>query len=347
MTMSNAVGLRESYAKSNHAVRFGAAFAVGLSCLFAGVTGVAAQEPYPNHTIKIVIPFAAGGPIDSVGRPVAEVMSKDFGVPVVIENKPGANGIVAAGGVTRSAPDGYTLLLTTGSHTANPSVVKDLPYDPIKDFTPVSLLAEAPYGQVLVVRNSLPVKSVADLIALAKKEPGKILFGHAGVGNVTHITGEMFQHAAGVTFQPVPYRGTPLIITDLIGGHVDVGFVLTSAAVPLIKDGKIRALANTGTKRAPALPDVPTFTEIGLPGVVMTGFFGFLLPGKAPQEIVDKLAKEAAKAVHQPEVVRAFTLNDLVPVGSTPAEFKAYLEKDLAYQRELTQRIGFKPIAIQ
>ncbi|OYW61206.1 MAG: hypothetical protein B7Y84_01705 [Azorhizobium sp. 32-67-21] len=311
------------------------------------VEQVSAQASYPSHTIKIVIPFAAGGPIDTVGRPVSDVLSKEFGVPVVIENKPGANGIVAAGGVARSTPDGYTVLLTTGSHTANASVVKDLPFNPMKDFKPVSLLAEAPYGQVLVVRNSLPVKTVPELIALAKKEPGKILFGHAGVGNVTHITGELFQNAAGVTFAPVPYRGTPLIVNDLIGGHVDLGFVLTSAAAALIKDGKVRALAVTGTRRAPALPDVPTFAELGLPDVTMTGFFGFLVPAGTPDAIVDKLAAAAQKAVKDPDVVRALTMADLVPVGSTPAEFGAYLKKDLDYQAAITRRIGFKPVAIQ
>ncbi|MEP9375605.1 tripartite tricarboxylate transporter substrate binding protein [Aquabacter sp. CN5-332] len=332
--------------KRPHYTLAGAVFAFVLA-LAGGANTAHAQADYPAHTIKIIIPFAAGGPIDTVGRPMADVMSKDFGVPVVIENKPGANGIVAAGGVARSAPDGYTILLTTGSHTANPSVVKDLPFDPIKDFKPVSLLAEAPYGQVLVVRNTLPVKTVPELIALAKKEPGKILFGHAGIGNVTHITGELFQNAAGVTFSPVPYRGTPLIINDLIGGHVDVGFVLTSAAAALIKDGKVRALAITGTKRAPALPDVPTFTELGMPDVVMTGFFGFLVPAGTPDAIVDKLSKESQKAVKEPSVIQAFGLADLVPVGSTPADYAAYLKKDLDYQAAITKRIGFQPVAIQ
>jgi len=316
------------------------ALAAGALMLALSVPTIAkAQaEQYPNRVIRIVQPFAPGGSTDVLARGLAQKLHEAMGQPVVVEARPGANGVVASTAVARSAPDGYTMLLITGSHSANPHTMKNLPYDALKDFTPITQLAGS-YGLALL--TNLPVKSVAELTALAKQKPGALTYATAGVGNLTHVAGALYEKRAGIEMIAVPYNGATLI-PDTMSGGVSMTFNSLITAVPLVNQGQLKALAITGDRRSPALPDTPTMTEAGVKDYELTGYFGIFFPAGVPRDRVERIHQETVKALASPELKRIVEQNGLFVVGSTPDEFAAYVARDHAYQGGLMEELGLK-----
>ena len=248
-------------------------------------------DDYPSRSIKIVSPHPPGVATDVIGRALAAKLSESFGHPVVLENRPGANGIVAGGQVAKAEGDGYTMLITTGAHIANAFVAKNLPFDVLKDFRPVTQLT-ASYGLALV--TNLPVKSVPELVALAKSKPNKLTYATNGVGNITHVAGLLFDARTGTKMVPVPYN-TPNLTTDVMTGTVDMTFYSIAAASPLVNSGKIKALAVTGSRRSPTLPNTPTLQELGYKDFDVTGWFGLLFPKATPQARIDRIYSESGE----------------------------------------------------
>ena len=315
------------------AVRIFTAFAIG-----AAAVAPLHAENYPSRTITIISPHPVGVATDILARALGDKLSASFKQPIVVENRPGANGVIAEGAVAKAAPDGYTLLITSGAHIANAFTVKKLPFDVLKDFAPVTQLA-ASYGLALI--TNLPVKSVADLVALAKKKPGQLTFATNGVGNVTHVAGLLFDARTGVNMIAVPYN-TPNLITDVMTGQVDMAFYSVAAAAPLVKAGKIKALALTGPRRAPALPDVPTLQEIGYKDFDVTGYFGLLFPAGTPPGRIDAIYRASKDALSSPQLKRVLDVSGMYTVGSSPEQFAAFLNQDYAYQDKLMSELGLK-----
>src|SRR6478609_6989747 len=266
-----------------------------LALLLAACAFMSPAHPdeYPSRAIKIVSPHPPGVATDVLGRALAVNLQHSLGQPVVIENRPGANGIVADGVIAKSPTDGYTMLITSGAHIANAFVTKTLPFDVLKDFAPVTQLA-ASYGLALV--TNLPVNSVAELIALAKSKPGKLTYATNGVGNITHVAGLLFDARTGTEMVAVPYN-TPNLTTDVMTGTVDLTFYSIAAAGPLVSGGKLKALAVTGSRRSPTLPDTPTLQELGYKDFDITGWFGLLFPAGTPQGYIDRIYKESKQAL--------------------------------------------------
>jgi tripartite-type tricarboxylate transporter receptor subunit TctC len=308
-----------------------------LSC---GGPSVVAQPTsgYPNKLVRIVVPSPPGGPPDQLARIVAPKLQTLLGQTVIVENRAGAGGMVGTAYVAKTPADGYTILITTASHTAIPAFTPNTPYDAVRDFTHVTLLAEN-FGQVLVVRPSLPVKNVQELVALARKQPGKLSYGQAGLGTASHIPAEVMLSAAGIDMLQVPYKGTPAAMTDLLGGHIDVFFIGTQIARPLVQDGKIRALAVTGSKRWKGMPDVPTMQEQGFKDYNIVNWFGAWLPAGAPPEIAARLQTEIAQVLKEPDVQKEFDTLGLRSVGSSPEDFARFVAKDAATIQEIARRI--------
>jgi tripartite-type tricarboxylate transporter receptor subunit TctC len=302
----------------------------------AVATAPARAETYPERTVRIVSPHPASVATDILARALAQKLSESFGQSVIVENRPGANGIIAAGQIAKAAPDGYALHITTGAHIANAFVAKDLPYDPLKDFAPVTQLA-ASYGLALI--TNLPVKSVTELIALAKQKP--LSYATNGVGNITHVAGLLFEARTGVKMTPVPYT-TPALTTDVMTGTVDLTFFSVAGAAPLVNAGKIKALAVTGPRRSPSLPDTPTLQELGYKDFDVTGWFGLLFPAHTPPDRIDRIYRESLKVLASPEMKRVMDVSGMYPVGSSPEEFAAFLRKDFDYQDHLLGELGLK-----
>lgn len=296
----------------------------------------ARAEDYPTRPIKIVSPHPVGVATDILGRALALKLNESLGQPVILENRPGANGMIAAGQIAKAAPDGYTLHITTGAHIANAFVAKDLPYDVIKDFAPVTQLA-ASYGLALI--TNLPVKSVAELVELAKKK--QLSYATNGVGNITHVAGLLFDARTGTKMVAVPYN-TPQLTTDVMTGTVDLTFFSVAAAAPLVNGGEIKALAVTGSRRSPSLPDTPTLQELGYKDYDVTGWFGLLVPAQTPRDRIDRIHREAIKALATPEIKRVIEVGGFYAVGSTPDEFAAFLKMDYEYQGRLMGDLGLK-----
>jgi tripartite-type tricarboxylate transporter receptor subunit TctC len=271
-----------------------------VAAITACIASGAFAQAYPNHSIRLVVPFPAGGTTDILARDVAKKLTDTLGQSVVVDNRPGAGGNIGADIVAKAPPDGYTLLMgTVGTHAINPSLYAKMPYDHIKDFVPVVLVAGVP--NVLVVNPSVPVNSVADLIKLAKSKPGAINFASSGSGTSIHLSGELFKTMTGVDMTHVPYKGSSPALTDLMGGQVQIMFDNLPSSLALMKSGKLRAVAVTSLKRAPALPDVPTISESGVPGFEASSWFGILAPAGTPAPIVAKLNAEVNKWLQSPE----------------------------------------------
>jgi tripartite-type tricarboxylate transporter receptor subunit TctC len=295
-------------------------------------------ETYPSRAITIISPHPVGVATDILARALGEKLSAALGQSIIVENRPGANGVIAEGAVAKASPDGYTLLITSGAHIANAFTVKKLPYDVLKDFAPVTQLA-ASYGLALI--TNLPVNSVADLVALAKKRPGQLTFATNGVGNVTHVAGLLFDARTGVNMIAVPYN-TPNLITDVMTGQVDMAFYSVASAAPLVKSGKIKALALTGSRRSPALPDTPTLQELGYKDFDVTGYFGLLFPAGTPRDRIERIYHAAKDALASPQLQRVLDISGMYPVGSSPEEFAAFLQRDYQYQDRLMGELGLK-----
>jgi len=267
--------------------------------LLACVAGAAYAQSYPTKAVRLVVPFLAGGSTDIVGRTVAQKLNEMWGQPVVVDNRPGGGTTIGTEAVARAAPDGYTLLVTPAPFTINPSLLAKLPYDALNDFAPITLINTTPL--VVVVNPGVPAKSVKELIALAKANPGKLNFGSSGTGGSNHLAGELFNAMAGVKMVHIPYKGNAGALTDIVGGHLDVVYNGVTSALALIKGGKLRVLAVTSLQRTAALPEVPTLDELGLKGFEAVAWNGLTAPAKTPREVIAKINADVIKVVNSPE----------------------------------------------
>jgi tripartite-type tricarboxylate transporter receptor subunit TctC len=293
---------------------------------------------YPNHPIKMVIPYAAGGPMDFIGRTLAPRLSQALGQPLVIDNRAGAGGAIGTDVVAKSAPDGYTMLNTSSSHASLPVVSTSLPYDPIKDFAPITLVANS-VGFVVAARPDLPVKNLKELLADAKVNPGKYTFGSGGVGNVMHFAAEFLCTSADVKMTHVPFKGVSQSLNDLVAGRIDFVIGAPTAVLPLVKSGKLKALAITARKRWSELPDVPTIDEAK--GFVYTPWYGFWFPAGVPAEQVVRMRTEVNKLLEDPDIKRAFAEQGFTTVGSSSAEFSKVIADEIAMNKKLATRVDF------
>jgi tripartite-type tricarboxylate transporter receptor subunit TctC len=297
-------------------------------------------QPFPTKPIHVVVPSPPGGPPDLIIRMLTPKMT-GLGQPLVVENRSGAGGIVGTAYVAKAPPDGYTWLVTTASHVNTPPFNKNVPFDPVKDFTPVTLIAQN-FGQALIVPAGSPVKSVQELIALARQNPGKLNYGSAGIGTASHIPAEVMKSMTGTDIVAVPYKGVAEVMTDLISGRIDMFFVGTQIAASQVQAGKVRVLALTGAKRWKGLPDVPTMEELGFKDYNLINWFGLWLPAGAPSDIVSRIHAETLKALADPEVRRQFDAQGLEGVGMPPQAFATFVAKESAFINDLARKIDTK-----
>lgn len=301
----------------------------------------AADAAYPAKSITIVVPASPGGAIDLVARLVGQKMTEAWGQPVVVDNRPGATGIIGTDLVAKSPPDGYMLALVASSHAINPSMVKKLPFDTIKSFEPVVLTHVVPL--MLVVSPSLPVKSVKELIAYGKANPGKLSFASSGSGGAPHFSGELFKSMAGIDMVHIPYKGSTLAHPDLTSGRVSLMFDTVAAIGPQVKGGKVRPLAVTTARRSSTAPQVPTMAEAGLPGYETSTWGGVLAPAGTPRAVVDKLNAEINKALASPDVRERLQNAGIEPAGGTPAQFASFLQVEMGKWAKVAKDAGIQP----
>jgi len=300
-----------------------------------------AAQAWPAKPIKWVVPFAPGGTTDILARTISEKLTVALGVPVIVENKPGAGGGVGADLVAKSAPDGYTILGgTISTHAINASLYSNLPYDPVKDFVPITLIARVP--NMLVVNPEVPAKDVKELIALLKANPGKYTFASSGNGTSQHLSGELFKSMAGVEMQHIPYKGSPPALQDVVAGHVTMTFDNITTAWPLAKAGKLRALAVTTAKRSSIAPDVPTLAEAGLPGFEIGSWQGVFAPAGTPAPIVRRLNAEIVKILRLPEINDRLAGLGAEIVADSPEEFAALVKAEVVKWSEVVKKSGAK-----
>jgi tripartite-type tricarboxylate transporter receptor subunit TctC len=316
-------------------------FIVALAAMAAtsAVHQVGAQA-WPSKPLKIVVPFAPGGATDIIGRLVAQKLSDRLGQPVIVENKPGAGTTIGNAVVAKAAPDGYTLLFAPTPFVITQALYPSLPYDAGKDFAPVALLAVSPF--ILVVNDALPAKNVADLVAMAQAKPGALTFCSAGSGSVPHLAGELFKLNPRVDIVHVPYKGGGPAISDLIGGQVNMMFATPIEVMQHVQSGRLRVLATTASHRLPALPNVPTVQESGVPEFAVYAFFGVLAPGGTPKDIVDRLALDLARVMADPDVVQRFAEQSAEPRVLGPAAFGTFLQSERTKWADVVKRSGAK-----
>jgi tripartite-type tricarboxylate transporter receptor subunit TctC len=312
---------------------------LGAACLMLAGTSLAMAQDYPTRPVRMIIPFPPGGSNDVVGRLIAIKLGDRLGKQVVVDNRSGAGGVIGTEVVAKSPPDGYTLLIISMAHAVNPWLYK-LNYDPIKDFAPVGLLAKG--ANVLVVHPSLPVRSIADLIALAKKQPGDLQYASAGIGSFQHLGGELFKLMAGVDILHVPFKGGGPALVDVVGGHTKVMFSSMVQTVPHIHSGKLRALGTGGPQRSPVLPDVPTIAEAGVSNYEAVNWWGLVAPVGTPKAIIDKLNTELLAVQNAPEVQKQFALEGGEPVPMKPAVFGAYMVSEMNKWEKVVKQGGIK-----
>ena len=323
----------------------GRAVSAAAAALFIHITafaGTAAAQPaYPAKAIRYVVPFPAGGPLDIVARAIGQELSKSWGQPVIIDNRPGAGGNIGADLVAKAPPDGYTILMgAVSTHAINVTLYNKLPYDPIRDFAPVTLITSVP--NVLVVHPSVPANNVKELIALAKARPGQLNFASGSTGSAGHLAGELFNSMAGVRMTHIPYKGAAPAVVDLMAGHVSLMFDNMSSALPNIKAARVRALAVTTLKRSPLQPQLPTISEAGLRGFDVSTWFGIFAPAGTPPEIVAKLNGEVARILHTPEMKERLALLGAEPIGNKPDEFAAFIKAEIPKYAKVIQASGAK-----
>jgi tripartite-type tricarboxylate transporter receptor subunit TctC len=298
----------------------------------------ASGQNYPVKLIRVIVPFAAGGPADVLARSIGQQLSENLGQSVIIDDKPGANSNLGMEIAAKAPPDGYTLLLTANTLTINPALYPSLTYDAVKDFSPITLVAESIL--VLVANPALPAKSVKELIALAKARPGEILYGSPGSGSPPHLAGEMFNTLAGVKLTHVPYKGVTGAFTDLLGNQISLMFPAAPLALPQVKAGKLYALATTGIKRSPAAPDLPTMAEAGLPGYDVIVWYGVLAPSGTPAPIVSRVHNELVKALQSPKLREQWATLGADPISNTPEQFATFIKNDVVKWKTVVHESG-------
>jgi tripartite-type tricarboxylate transporter receptor subunit TctC len=323
------------YQLSKHAVR-----AIASIVLAALSICAFAQETYPNKPIRIIVPLTPGGSTDNMARLLAEKLRASWGQSVIVENRPGANTIIGTEAVARAAPDGYTLLVVSNTHDIIPLLVPNIPYDPVKSFTPVATLASARF--VMLVHPSVPANTLQEFIALAKTKPGQLNFGSSGTGSGAFIAGEVFNMLTGVRMQHIPYKGGAQSMTDAIGGQVQVSFNTPMIAAPYVTSGKLKALAVSGKTRLSLLPQVPTFSEAGLPAFDERAWQGVFVPAGTPTPIVDKLSAEIARILASPSVKQLLDKEGVEPFISTPEQFAALINADTTKLTKLIKASNIK-----
>ena len=311
-----------------------------VSALFCAATFAVAQS-YPARPIRIIVPQSPGASTDLTARLVAQGLNEAFRQPVIVDNRPGAGTVTGTDIVAKAAPDGYTLLVVASSITINPSLRKDLPYDTLRDLTGVTQLSAFP--NLLVVHPSLPVKTVQELIALAKARPGQLNWGSAGTGTGVHLSGELFRYMTGVEWVHVPYKGGGPGNIALIGGQVQLSFATIVSILPHVRAGRVRAIAVTTAKRSPAAPEVPTIAESGVPGFDHGPWNGLLAPAQTPKAVLARLNAQAVKIVHSAEVKKVLNHEGAEPIGNAPEEFTAVLKSETARWAKVVKAAGIRP----
>ena len=319
----------------------GVALACSFSLIAAPTPANSADTNYPTRPIRVVVPYSPGGSSDTVARIVGQKLGETLGQQFVIDNRPGAAGSLGRDLVAKAAPDSYTLLIGDSPHTINVHVLRHVPYDPIKDFTPITLLATAP--QVLVINPGFPAQTLAEFIAAAGAQPGKLNYGSGGTGSITHLTGELFKLATHVNIVHVPYKSIAIAQTDVIGGQVQAAFPTTPGAAPHVRGGRLRALGVSSLKRASALPEVPTFEESGVTGMIVTNWFGVFAPARLPPELLANLHRAVIDAMQAPDVRAKFANVALEITTTSPREFEVHLKSELARWGKVVKAAGIKP----
>ncbi|HYC46807.1 MAG TPA: tripartite tricarboxylate transporter substrate binding protein [Burkholderiales bacterium] len=322
-----------------------------MRCLIASVLlGLAAAghlhaqgaASYPSKPIRIIVPFSPGGPADMLARPLGQGLTEAWGHQVIVDHRAGAGGIVGAELLSKAAPDGYTVMITTqGIAAVNPSLHKRLPYDTLRDFVGVTNAVGS--ANIMVVHPSLPATTVTDVIRIARSRPGQMSYGSAGNGSASHLGTEMFKSMAKVNIVHVPYKGAAPGVTDLIGGHVQLMIIGIPVALPQVRAGKLKAIGVTTQARSPAAPDIPTLNESGLPGYVVLNWYGVLAPAKTPREIVAKLQMELHRILHAPEMKSRMQAQGMEPIANTPDEFDAHIRSELVRWAKVVKDAGLKP----
>jgi len=316
--------------------------ALALACALCAWAAGAHAQAYPARPVRLVLGFPAGTNVDILARPVAARMGEMLGQQVIVDNRPGATGLIANELVARSAPDGYTLLVAPGSSlTSTPHLRIRMPYDSLRDFVPVAQMNSFP--QVVIVNPSVPARTVKELIALAHARPGVLTYGSSGVGSAFHLAGELFASMAGVKMLHVPYKGGNLALTDLVGGRIDVMFYSLAVAQPQIKAGKVRAIAVTGLKHDALMPELPTVNESGLRGYDITGWHGFFAPAGTPRDIVSRLNDAIGKILATDEIRRLWASEGMEVVVATPEQFAQRVRADYEKYGRIVKAVGIKP----
>lgn len=310
------------------------------ACLAALASGAFAQT-YPAKPVRMIVPFVAGGNTDIIARIVATEMTKGLGQQIVIENRGGAGSTIGTEAAAKSPPDGYTLLMVSAAHVINPAMIKKLPYDSLKDFAPISIVADVPTA--FAVHPQLPVKNVKEFIALARARPGQLNYSTAGRGTVGHLSAELLSSMAKIKMVHVPYKGTGQSITDLIAGHVQLQFSSMPAVIQHARGGKLRLLAQTGAKRSGAAPDVPTMVESGVAGFVVSSGFGLLAPAGTPRPIIDRVHGALVKALAEPSIKNNLSSQGADPVGNTPEEYEKFNRAEIEKWIKVARAAGIEP----
>ncbi len=303
---------------------------------------VVSAQSFPSRPIKIIVPYSPGGTTDLVARLVGQKLSERLGQPVIVDNKPGANGMIGADAVAKAAPDGYTLgIASPGTHAANASLYKAMPYDTVKDFTPVTLAVSAP--MLLVAHPSLGVSNVKELIAAAKSAPGAISYASGGSGSSQHLAMELLKSMAGIDMTHVPYKGSAASYADLMGGTVKLEMDVLPTALPPVKAGRLKVLATGAAKRLPMLPDVPTVAESGVPGYEANSWYGFVAPANLPPDILRKLHDEIVRALREPDVLEKLTNAGVIVVAGTPQAFAAFIRTEMDKSARIVKAANIQP----
>jgi tripartite-type tricarboxylate transporter receptor subunit TctC len=311
-----------------------------VSALMIASSAAFAQAPYPSRPVHLLVPFPPGGAVDIVARTLSDELSKRWGQQIVVENRPGAGGTIAAAALAKAAPDGYTLILAASGHAIVSYLYPDLPYDPLRDFTPLSLVGSSP--NMMLVREDSALRSIADVLAAARDRPGQLSYGYAGNGTSPHLAGELLKYMTKVAITPVPYRGGAPVLNDLLGGHIPLSFNNIPESIAFVQAGRLRPLGVTTAKRSAVLPDVPTIAESGLPGYDTGVWWGFLAPAGLPADIKARLAKDCAEVVQVAAVRDRLLKIGAEPTGGSAEEFDKLIRSDHAKWGPVIKAAGIK-----